>query len=210
MNERITKVFGKDITYKYDVDWKQKESESRNIFAGKPCIKTEITQNHKEICNFSGEPYLIDKGWRFKLHISEDEEVTVEYRKFRADLNEIHLFTDKVMNETHLNKEGAEDELNSALECFNKQMIESNEKLKDYCDIHALVPSVTDCVKLFKLVYGHDNYEIVNGKMQERQERKDYYTIKADNSYITAIDTSKLSAYAAISSEYCDEVKTSV
>ena len=192
MSERITRVFGEDITYKYSVDWKQKENTNETVFTGKPCIKTETTQNHKEICNFSGEPYLIDRGWRFKLHISEDEEVAVEYRKFRADLNEIHLFTDKVMNETHLNKEGAEDELNSALECFNKQMIESNEKLKGYCDIHKLTPSETDCIELFKLVHGHSRYEIVNGKMKERN----YTTIKVDDSC----------AYASIESNSIAEI----
>ena len=32
-------------------------------------------------------------------------------------------------------------------------------------------------------MYGHDNYEIVDGKMKERSN---YTVIKADNSYLTA------------------------
>lgn len=190
MSERITRVFGEDITYRYFVDWKQKESESKTVFTDRPCITTEITQNKEEICNFSGEPYFRSASawntWDY-IYISEDEKIRVARTTFRADLNEIHLFTDKVMNENHLNKEDAEDELNSALECFNKQMIESNEKLKDYCDIHGLNYLEVDCIKLFKLVYGHDNYEIVDGKMQER---KNYTVIKADSCSVSAIDTS--------------------
>lgn len=199
MSERITKVFGKDITWEYEIDWKLKEIKTDEgyemVYTGKPTVEKKKKEcNWVEICSFSGEPYLINRyisvwdtyGKSPVINISEDEEVRVEDKKFRADLNEVHLFTDKVVNETYLNSEPTEDYL---LGEFNKQMIESNDKLKDYCNIHTLSPLVTDCIKLFKLVYGHDNYEIVDGKMKERSN---YTVIKADNSYLTAAKTDNL------------------
>ena len=47
---------------------------------------------------------------------------------------------------------------------FNKEMIESDEKLKSYCNVHKLNPEETDCIELYKLVYSTDSYCIFNGK----------------------------------------------
>lgn len=192
MSERITKVFGKDIEYKYSLNKNLKEIDGKYVYTAKPCIEKEEINNWVEVCDFVGEPYLINKniGWFTKsvIGISEDEEVEIENKKFRADLNEIHLFTNKVVNENHLNKCEVECLLEAELKDFNKQMIESNEKLKNYCGVHKLESSETDCVELFKLVYGHNDYTIVDGVIKERS----YYTISANSSYITAAKTDDL------------------
>lgn len=179
MSERITRIFGKNITYEYDVDCKKKEVDIADgdtwfeyVYTGRPCIKKEEKCDWTEIYSFAGEPYLIDKYEGIfrnqALNISEDEEVRVENKKFRADLNEIHLFVDKVVSENHSNKEDAEYSLKCELGSFNLQMIESNEKLKSYCNVHQLPIPDTDCIELFKIVYGHSNYKIVDGVMTER------------------------------------------
>lgn len=46
-------------------------------------------------------------------------------------------------------------------------MIESNQKLKSYCDVHKLNPEDTDVISLFEVVYGHNVYRIEDGAIKE-------------------------------------------
>ena len=103
------------------------------------------------------------------MNISEDEAVSVGKEIFRADLNEMHLETDKVLEEVDINKEGSEEILSEQIRAFNSMMITSNEKLKAYCDVHNLAYEDTDAIELFKIIFPDKKYEIVDGviKVQE-------------------------------------------
>ena len=125
----------------------------------------------EEILSYDGEPrYNNDfDPWSSHIHkmcISETDIVCAEREVFRADLNEVHVYTDRIMTEIEMYKEEAEREYAELVALFNKQMIESNDKMKAYCDLHKLNYEETDCTELFKLVYPDESWEIKDGKMQ--------------------------------------------
>ena len=100
---------------------------------------------------------------------------------FRADLNEIHLFSDYIVYENELNSKGdVEYGVDNLIREFNKAMIESNEEMLRYAKLHKLILEDTDCEELFKLVYPNSCFKIEDGKMVVDDN---YYTIKSD--YIT-------------------------
>ena len=74
------------------------------------------------------------------------------------------MLTDKIVSETN-NKEKVEQELAQHIRQFNKAMIESNDKMLSYCEIHKLSLEETDCVELFQLLYPGHSYQITDGKM---------------------------------------------
>lgn len=167
-----TKVFGQRIKYSYSVDNKRKtitgsNGEPKMVYTDKPTMKQIKNVEWVEICEFEGEPRY-NSGtsmlWDNSINISEDEEVAIREEIFRADLNELHLHTSKVLEETDLNKNETDILLENEIKMFNKEMIESDEKLKLYCNIHKLNPEDTDCIELYKLVYSTDLYCIFNGK----------------------------------------------
>ena len=170
-----TKILGQIITNKYNVDNKRKEiknsdGKSKTIYEAKPELKKESEIKWADICEFEGDPRYNNKhlGWYFgrTLNISEDEEVSVDEEIFRADLNELHLRTNKILKEIDLNKEEMEIALNKEMKLFNKEMIEADEKLKSYCILHKLSPEETDCMELFKLVYSKDVCWVTDGALK--------------------------------------------
>lgn len=178
-------VLGKVIENVYSVDTKQKtitdeHGEEKKVYTAKPVLKKEPkVKEWKEICSFDGEPrYNCEHdSWSIKwtiaaydgqshcLNVSKDEKVAVKEEIFRADLNELHLHTDKVLEEIDVNKEGANYEYEAHVEQFNKMMITSNKMMQDYCDLHGLDYRKADCTKVFSLVYPDKKYEIKDGKM---------------------------------------------
>lgn len=155
-----TKVFGQRIKYSYSVDNKRQtitgsNGEPKMVYTDKPKLKKESNIEWVEICEFEGEPRY-NSGtsmlWDNSINISEDEEVAIREEIFRADLNELHLHTSKVLEETDFNKNETDILLENEIKMFNKEMIESDEKLKLYCNIHKLNPEDTDCIELYKLV----------------------------------------------------------
>lgn len=146
------------------------------VYTAKPelCVEKKI-DSWADICSFEGVmqydshyfPYnSFWNAYEHRVHISEDESVRVDSISFRADLNEHHAFTDKVISETNINKTEAETEYQTHLHAFNKMMIESNEKMLSYCTIHNLNIENTDALQLFELVYPKGYYyHIENGKM---------------------------------------------
>lgn len=178
----VTRVFGKIIENIYDVDDKlvqitDENGDRKDVYKGKPDITKETkVKEWSELCSFQGEArYNKDLGIYYgmtfnrygrTLNISEDDEVGVEKEIFRADLNEVHLRTDKVVEELDINKDSAECNLSNHIKAFNKMMIESNDKLKTYCDLHKLSYEDTDCIELFKLVFPNRLYIIRDGKMK--------------------------------------------
>lgn len=163
----------KVISENYELNENCKFNEGKRFFIGKPTIKeNKEVVGYQDICSFEGDlkynktfnMWAIPFEGHHKLNISEDKEVNVEKEIFRADLNELHLITSE---ETVVcsNKENAEEILNELMKEFNKQMIESNEKLLAYCKLHKLDLEETEVDDLFKLVYPNDRYEIVDGEL---------------------------------------------
>ena len=173
----LTKVKGKIIENSYYIENNlkkiRKDNNDKLVYTEKPkLMKESRIVKWEDICNFDGKPYYNKHVKTFydsknSINISENEEVTIDKEVFRADLNELHLFTDKIVEEIENFKEEVEESFKRELELFNEMMIESNEKLLSYCKLHKLNPKETDCIELFKLVYGHGNYKIVDGIMTE-------------------------------------------
>lgn len=184
-------VFGKDIVNKYSVSSGKtsikENGKIRELFTNPPKLITTVkTVSNSEILRFEGEleSNCVTRtiGWVTIPHIniSEDEEVTIEKKVFRADLNECHIFTDKIMSEVDEDKEKSEAYFEKVSREFNKTMIESNEKMKQHCDIHHLSYANTNCVELFKYLFPDELYVIKDGKMVTRTWMDDDYTIGAD------------------------------
>lgn len=188
-----TKVFGKKIVNFYEIKPNQKFIQDENgcdkqVFTAKPTItKVQNLDEWVELHSFDGEPRYNRKGnvaWGAydEINLSENECVKIEEEIFRADLNELHLHTDKIVEENDYEKECAELGYKTLIGEFNTQMIESNDKLKSYCEIHNLKPEETDCIKLFTIVFPNCQYEIIDGVI-EKKSYIDAYPIN-DYAYI--------------------------
>lgn len=172
-----TVVFGKIIEKRHEIDAKVKTIEEdgnkKIVYTAKPEKKvTEEIIGYKEILRFDGEPRYNSNVYGFfnfstedKFNIAENEVVKKEEEIFRADLNEIHLRTNKVLETRELYKDEIDNVYQTYVEDFNEQMIVSNERMKSYCDLHKLAYEETDAIELFKLVYPEEEYEIKDGKM---------------------------------------------
>lgn len=164
-----TVVFGKRIEKIYTIDNKTvtftlRNGEIKTIYNDKPRMRCkEKLIEWVELLRYKGSPKYNSCGYR-SFNISENEEVHTDEEIFRADLNESHLLTDKIVSETN-NKEKVEQELAQHIRQFNKAMIESNDKMLSYCEIHKLSLEETDCVELFQLLYPGHSYQITDGKM---------------------------------------------
>ena len=172
-----TVLFGKKISNYCEVDYKMKHIQDSNglckiVYTGKPTIIKKPKVEWIEICRYKGEPRFNSRtDYLFcsnkQVNISEDETISIEKEIFRADLNEMHLHTDKVIQENDIDKTESDKILCEQIKSFNEEMIKSNEKMKSYCDLHKLSYEDTDCIELFKLVYPNDEYVIENGVMKK-------------------------------------------
>lgn len=176
-----TKVFGKKIENIYGVDYKWKSikdenGEDKSVYTDKPTLTRESkVKEWVELCSYEGEPrYNSNRSYFMynNVNISEDETVMIEEEIFRADLNEMHLHTNKVVETIEVNKDDMVDTCKCQIKEFNKMMIESNNKLMAYCDLHKLVYEDTDCIELFKLVFPDDEYVIEDGVMKVKEKVK--------------------------------------
>lgn len=178
-----TIIQGKNLKTTYGVDYKWKtikndKNEDITVYTSKPELKKEtIIDNWKtiyevnEIIEFNQIPKTFS-GFNFNMtptvgtiNLSETEEVKINEKIYRADLNAIILHTDKVLNEEEFFKEESEEILRCQLSVFNKMMIESNELLFSYCKLHKLNPADTDVDELFNVVYPDKSYEITEGRL---------------------------------------------
>lgn len=199
-----TVLFGKKIQNIYEVDHKWKEikddnGEAKTVYAGRPEVtKKQKIQEWTELCGYKGEPrYNSERSssnifcWipYHTVNISENESVTIEDEIFRADLNEMHLHTSKIIEEIDVNKEDSLSVCAEQIKAFNKMMIESNNKLMSYCDLHKLSYEDTDCIELFKLVFPDEECVIVDGimKVKEKSNVGNNYghVYVGNNGYIT-------------------------
>lgn len=195
-------VLGKVIENVYSVDpktttIKDEHGEEKVVYTAKPVLNKESKiKEWRYILHFEGEPkyntknsyyYLkmyiasYDSDYSKYLNISDNEEVAIIEEIFRADLNELHLHSNKVMEEIDVNKESSTYEYEAYIEQFNKMMNTSNKAMKDYCDLHGLDYRKADCEKVFSLVYPDKEYEIKNGKMICKENTFKYKLAQIDD-----------------------------
>lgn len=170
------RIKGKKMITIWSVDDHKKfNDDGTYIFTDRPQLKSESkVDSWIDICSFEGNSIPHNSmnnlfgGWNchYAINISENESVKVEREIFRADLNEIHAFTDKVVGESTEDKSSSEKEYDNVMKEFNKTMIEADDKLSAYCKLHKLNPEDTDCIELFKLVYDVSSYTITNGRIK--------------------------------------------
>lgn len=179
-----TKVFGKKIENIYGVDHKWKSikdenGEDKTVYTDKPTLTRESkVREWIELCSYKGEPKYNSTRMYYMyntLNISEEEILMIEEEIFRADLNEMHLHTNKVVETIEVNKEDMVDTCKCQIKAFNKMMIESNNRLMAYCDLHKLVYEDTDAIELFKLVFPDEEYVIEDGVMKVKPKAKVVY-----------------------------------
>ena len=206
-------VLGKIIEIKHVLEAHQETITDENgkvkvVYTAKPELrKKESIKEWKEICRFKGKPLYnttyfnphFSYGQSMCLNVSENEEVIVSKQVFRADLEEMHLFTNKILEEIDVNAVDAADQLRLHIRAFNNQMIESNERMKAYCDLHCLKYEDSDCEKVFELIYPSKTYEIINGKMKVKHDNRSQ--LKAEKIDTTIVDTTLASKYACDVSE---------
>ena len=192
-----TVILGKKIENVYEVNhnWKTIDdgnSGVKTVYTGKPTlVMTPHIKEWTEICSYDGEPrynsnksyFFASVGSNYQINISEDETVAIGKEIFRADLNEAHLETDKVLEEVDINKEESEEILAEQISAFNSMMITSNEKLKAYCDVHNLAYEDTDAIELFKIVFPDEKYEIVDGVMKVKKKSVEVYVSSARDTW---------------------------
>ena len=204
-----TVVFGKRIENHYIIkDNKKEVLDEKNcfskwVFTAKPTIEKEIEiVDWSELLSFEGEPRynkgtkpkakssnpfdlsaIFSFSTKNKINISSDEEVYIDEEVFRADLNELHLHTDKIVEENDNDRDYQMNSYEMLVNDFNQQMIESNDKLNAYCKLHNLLPCCTDCVELFKLVFPNEEYVIEDGTMKVK-EKPQTCGLKVSNLYI--------------------------
>ena len=179
-----TVVKKKLIDQVYEMNENSKlDKDGKLIFIRKPRIDSKKeTVGYLDICSFDGDFRYNSRNYvswggitldhQNKINISEDKEVIVEKEIFRADLNELHLITseEKII---YSNKVEMEDQLIDLMKKFNKQMIESDEKLLAYCKLHKLNIEEVDTDELFKLVYPDNTYKIIDGKLVVEKNKYD-------------------------------------
>lgn len=142
------------------------DGEYKTVFTGKPRLqKDNSISEWKDILTVNGKIHYNEDDSVFGFNISKDETVYVNKSTYRADLDEIHVFTDKVVQTIEEYKEESEERLKELLADFNEQMINSNEAMLAYCKLHKLEPREADCEQVFKLVYSGKKYKIVDGAM---------------------------------------------
>lgn len=152
-------VFGKVTETKFYLD----KLKNKDGWIAVPEIKSEVKDVEKrEIASWDGTQTYNDKPASYiysvpkYLNINEDTEVRINKTIFRADLGEIHHFTDYVIENTDVDKEDTENLYKKMMAKFNHDMILADDKLLAYCNLHKLNISNTDVFDLYKVVYGED------------------------------------------------------
>ena len=123
-------------------------------FFHRPCMEQDPKQCKKTfetILEYEGTPQFSGVVIE-SFYISENEEVRITKKYFRADLGAWIVETDKVLSEKHIGEKKCKQELAKLIKEYNKQKIESCDYLKAYCDIHKLSYEDTDYDELKDIV----------------------------------------------------------
>lgn len=144
-------VMGKKITRTYFTNCGRNNDGE---ITAKPFIKSRDDIEWTKILSFDGNNIRANNhGYSYCINISEDEEVKVINDIFRADLNEMMIYTSKEISIVDLEKEKSEEELKKLIAEYNKQEIEKDEKLLSYCKLHKLNIDDLELDELKKIVY---------------------------------------------------------
>lgn len=176
-----TVIMGQNIVHKYEVDSNIKEitddnGETKEIFIAKPVIEITDEIANEKICEFEGEMKFNSHCGAY-LSSSYARSVTIDGKmclvvrtEFEVTTQTETVYTDKVISETDEYKDISEDKLTELLQAYNKQIIESDEKMLNHCKLYNLTPADTDCEELFKEVYPGYKFEIDDkGKLKPRE-----------------------------------------
>lgn len=143
------------------------------VYCGKPYISESVNIKWEKFLSYEGTPYYnFDNnifGFKSSVNISENETVDILKGIFRADLGDYFLYTTKILGTDYGNKDAIELKYQRELARFNREMIESNEQLKRYCDINKLNYEETDCIELFMLLNPDSFYVFENGVLSPKK-----------------------------------------
>lgn len=184
-----TVLLGQVVKKKYEAvrncEERMINGELVEVFTGVPELKVEESVDEwREFCRYDGEPRYtknLNNVWEKFADFYDKEffwqgmRITAKQENFHADLNEVHVETDRILNFIEDGKDIAESLHNTDMYLFNEEMIKSNESLKAYCDLHKLDYGSTDCQQLFKIVHPNKKWKIIEGKLV--QEDEEYYSI---------------------------------
>ena len=164
----ITRVMGKvTVTHWYVEPNNHKDHQAdgtiRTVFDKRPELKSDVKElEPMEICRYDGRPNTDISVRTFCLqttiHIG-DECVPILEMNYYADLDEYRQLVDKVVKNTEIHRDEAENEYNALLRDYNKQTIEGDKELLAYCKLHNLDPEETDVDELRKVVYPQNSYK---------------------------------------------------
>lgn len=177
-----TVIMGQHIVHKYTVNSNTKEitdenGEKKVVFTAKPAIEITDERADEQICEFDGEMKYNSSQCESLLEAMYNQSVTIEGEPclvlrtaFEVTTQTETVYTDKVISETDEYKDISEDKLTELLQAYNKQIIESDEKMLNHCKLYNLTPADTDCEELFKEVYPGYKFEIDDkGKLKPRE-----------------------------------------
>jgi hypothetical protein len=147
----------------------------------KPRVEEETkVKATPEIMSFEASHFEHNTERVMTFNIAPDETVTELKRVFRADIPAVVIYTDKVVKEVCIHKVKVNEHLveceientpfvsedwnetsfenvkNEQLRKWNKQCVEKDELLNDYCELHNLDKEAVDIRKLRKVVSGKD------------------------------------------------------
>jgi predicted PP-loop superfamily ATPase len=151
----------------------------KGIFTMRPSIKKDRKTEWIEILNFEGSRININNSDNsYRINISEDKEVYINKTVFRADKNEVYLYSTEEVEVIELNKEEAEAALMTFLRAYNKQEIERDNNLMTYCRVHKLDVESTDVTDLRAIVKNKSGSDTCTSTLTS-------YPFSATNAYIT-------------------------
>ena len=167
-----TRVIGKNIEKTYHVEPhshqdRQEDGTMKFVFDQKPELVCEVTKEKPvTLCEYDGEPKCSKCYQLFYMCHNiffQGEDVKVLKEVFHADTGDWDQVVDKEIVVAEINKEEAEKKLESLTRNYNRQVIEGDERLLAYCNLHHLKPAETDPDELRKLIPGVVNQVSVEG-----------------------------------------------
>lgn len=174
-----TRVIGKNIEKTYHVEphshqERQEDGTMKFVFDQKPELVCEITKEEPvTICEYEGEPKRSNYYqffYRYNCISFRGEDVEILKEVFHADTGDWDQVVNKEIMVAEINKGEAEKKLEALTRNYNRQIIEGDERLLAYCNLHHLKPAETDPDELRKLIPGvvqritlpSDTYNIFN------------------------------------------------
>lgn len=182
----------KEVTNLYSVEYDIYETDKAVVYNSKPTLEKKQEVKWVDLYEFNEEVQLQYDMFNNKqyVYISETEKVYVVEKFMRLDIGAYVIRLDKVYVENEdIFKRDAEFDLKHKVKDFNKQMIESNERLLSYCNLHKLNIEDIDLDELIKLVYNKYKYSIKEGKLVVEDDYEKFFRVlKSRNLNLVTVD----------------------